>query len=95
MGTSGPAPTLEARAVFDLGVVIGENIEVVIGEEIPPHAAYVTVCRDRGLRVAVSPRVEAPVLAVLHPEVTKIVVTALEERGLDARWATSAQRERI
>ena len=31
--------------------------------------------------MAVSPRVEAPVLAVLHPEVTKIVVTALEERG--------------
>ena len=60
------------------------DLEVVIGEEIPRNAAYVTVAVDQKLRVAVCALVEAPVLAALHPEVAESVVAFLAQFGSGA-----------
>jgi hypothetical protein len=57
------------------------DLDVVIGEEIPQHAAYITVSADQTVRVAVSAQVEAPVLAALHPAVAESVVAFLERRA--------------
>jgi hypothetical protein len=56
------------------------DLEIVIDEGMPQHVVYTSLTLDGVVRVTVSSKVQAEVLAAVRPDIVEEIVRAIEAK---------------